>query len=323
MKVIFLGTPEFAIPTLNMLIEKHTVVGVVTQEDKPVGRSQKPVYSPVKKVALAHNIPVYQYHRIRKEGIEDLKALNADVMVTCAYGQILSQEILDITPVGVINVHGSLLPKYRGSAPIQWSIINGERTTGITILRSEAGMDDGDILLKEETNIGEYETSAELFSRLSVMGAECLDRALKLIETGKAVFTPQNHEEATVCKMIKPYMAKVDFNSSARDIANLVHGLNIWPVVKLSIQDFVFKIFTCRVLTKDDLQNIVPDLEKYEAGQVVLANSKRGLVVKCGIDYLHIIELQNQNSKRMTSNAFLNGKHINVGEFAHSVVEDE
>lgn len=323
MKVIFLGTPEFAIPTLNMLIEKHTVVGVVTQEDKPVGRSQKPVYSPVKKVALAHNIPVYQYHHIRKEGVEDLKALNADVMVTCAYGQILSQEILDITPVGVINVHGSLLPKYRGSAPIQWSIINGERTTGITILRSEAGMDDGDILLKEETNIGEYETSAELFDRLSIMGAECLDRGLKLIETGKAVFTPQNHEEATVCKMIKPYMAKVDFNSSARDIANLVHGLNVWPVVKISIQDFVFKIFTCRVMTKDDLQNIVPDLEKYEAGQVVLANSKRGLVVKCGIDYLHIIELQNQNSKRMMSNAFLNGKHINVGEFAHSVVEDE
>lgn len=323
MKVIFLGTPEFAIPTLNMLIENHDVVGVVTQEDKPVGRSHKPVFSPVKKVALAHNIPVYQYHRIRKEGVEDLKSLNADVMVTCAYGQILSQEILDITPVGVINVHGSLLPKYRGSAPIQWSIINGERMSGITILRSEAGMDDGDILLKEETQILEYETSEELFTRLSIMGAECLKKALHLIETGNAVFTPQNHEEATVCKMLKPYMAKVNFDDSARNIANLVHGLNTWPVVKISIGEYVFKLYKCRVLIKDDIEKYVSDLEKFEVGQVVLANAKRGLVVKCGTDYLHIIELQNQNAKRMTSNAFLNGKHINIGEFAHSVVEDE
>ncbi len=323
MKVIFLGTPEFAVPTLNMLIEKHTVVGVVTQEDKPVGRSQKPVFSPVKKVALAHNIPVYQYHRIRKEGVEDLNALDADVMVTCAYGQILSQEILDITPVGVINVHGSLLPKYRGAAPIQWSIINGEKKTGITILRSEAGMDDGDILLEEETDILEYETSEELFARLSVMGAKCLENALQLIETGKAVFTPQNHEEATVCKMLKPYMAKVDFSDSARNIANLVHGLNPWPVVKIAIEEYVFKVFKCRVMTDDEVRKFVPDIENFEAGQVVLANPKRGLVIKCGTDYLYIAELQNQNSKRMTSNAFLNGKHINVGASAHSVVEDE
>lgn len=323
MKVIFLGTPEFAVPTLNMLIEKHTVVGVVTQEDKPVGRSKTPVFSPVKKVAVAHNIPVFQYRRIRKEGVCDLKSLNADVMVTCAYGQILSQEILDITPVGVINVHGSLLPKYRGAAPIQWSIINGEKTTGITILRSEAGMDDGDILFEESTEIKEYETSEELFMRLSVMGAECLDKALSLIESGKAVFTPQNHDEATICKMLKPYMAKVEFGDSARNIANLVHGLNPWPVVKIAIEEYVFKVFRCRVMTDADVRKYVPELDKFEVGQVVLANAKRGLVIKCGQDYLYVAELQNQSSKRMTSNAFLNGKQITVGAYAHSVVEDE
>ncbi len=323
MKVIFLGTPEFAVPSLEMLIQNHTVVGVVTQEDKPVGRSHTPVFSPVKKIALAHNIPVFQYHRIRKEGVDDLKKLNADVMVTCAYGQILSQEILDITPVGVINVHGSLLPKYRGAAPIQWSIINGEKVTGITILRSEAGMDDGDILLEKETPIKEYETSEELFARLSIMGAECLKEALTLIESGKAVFTPQNHEEATVCKMLKPYMAKVDFSKPAIEIANLIHGLNPWPVVKIAIGDFIFKVYKARVMSVEEVEKYAPDCEKYSAGQVVLSNAKRGLVIKCEKDYLYIVELQNQNAKRMTSNAFLNGKHIEVGEFAKSVVEDE
>lgn len=323
MKVIFLGTPEFAVPTLKMLIEKHNVVGVVTQEDKPVGRSNKPVFSPVKKVAIENNIPVFQYRRIRKEGVEDLKKLNADVMVTCAYGQILSQEILDITPVGVINVHGSLLPKYRGAAPIQWSIINGEKTTGITILRSEAGMDDGDILLKQETLIGEYETSEELFSRLSVMGAECLDRALGLIERGEAVFTPQDHASATVCKMLNPAMAKVDFDKDAHTIANLIHGLNPWPVVKIAIENYIFKVFKCRVMNSSDVQKFSPDCENFKAGEVVLANAKRGLIIKCGVDYLYIAELQNQNSKRMTSNAFLNGKPISVGAVAKSVVDDE
>lgn len=323
MKIIFLGTPEFALPTLKMLIEKHDVVGVVTQLDKPVGRSKKPVYSPVKKFALEHSIPVFQYKKIRLEGVEDLKNMNADAMVTCAYGQILSQEILDITPIGVINVHGSLLPKYRGAAPIQWSIINGEKTTGITILRSEAGMDDGDILLQESTDILDGETSEQLFDRLSVMGANCLERALDLIESGKAVFTPQDHEQATVCKMLKPYMAKVDFSLPAQQIANLINGLNMWPVVKISIDDFVLKLFHANKLTRDDIIAFCPECESFEIGSVVLANAKRGLVIKCGEDYLNIIELQNQNAKRMPSKAFLNGKHIRIGAVAKSVVDDE
>ena len=323
MKVIFFGTPDFAVPTLNALIEKHEVVGVVTQLDKPIGRSKTPVFSPVKKVAVQNNIPVFQYRKIRKEGVDDLKGLNADVMVTCAYGQILSQEILDITPIGVINVHGSLLPKYRGAAPIQWSIINGDKTTGITILRSEAGMDDGDTIYMKEVDILPYETSESLFSRLSVIGAECLIHTLDLIEKGEAVYTPQNHEEATICKMLKSEMAVLDFNRSATELCNLIHGLNPWPVVKVKINDFIMKVFTARVLLEDEVRKFVPDLEKYKIGQVVLSNSKRGLVVKCGQDYLYLLEIQNQNSKRMTSNAFLNGKSIPQGSFVESVNSDE
>lgn len=323
MKVIFLGTPEFAVPTLKALIENHEVVGVVTQLDKPVGRSKTPVFSPVKKLAIQNNIPVYQYRRIRKEGVEDLKNLNADVMVTCAYGQILSQEILDITPIGVINVHGSLLPKYRGAAPIQWSIINGDKTTGITILRSEAGMDDGDTILKKEVEILPYETSESLFSRLSTIGADCLIEALRLIENGEAVFTPQDHDKATICKMLKPEMAVLDFSLPATQLCNIIHGLNPWPVVKLKINDFIFKVFTARVLSEEEVSRFVPNLSEFCQGQVVLSSPKRGLAIKCGRDYIYLLEIQNQNSKRMTSNAFLNGKNIPQGSYAESVISHE
>ena len=323
MKVIFFGTPDFAVPTLNALIKEHDVVGVVTQLDKPVGRSKTPVFSPVKKIAVANNIPVLQYKRIRKEGVDDLKNLNADVMVTCAYGQILSQEILDITPNGVINVHGSLLPKYRGAAPIQWSIINGDKTTGITILRSEAGMDDGDTIYKKEVDILPYETSEGLFERLSHIGAECLIHTLKLIENGKAVYTPQNHDEATICKMLKTEMAVLDFSRPAIELCNLIHGLNPWPIVKLKINDFVFKVFTARVMKEDEVGRFVPNLSEFKEGQVILSSPKRGLVVKCGEDYLYLLEIQNQNSKRMTSNAFLNGKTIEQGSIVESVVSHE
>ncbi len=304
MKVIFLGTPKFALPTLNALINHHEVVAVVTQPDKPQGRSNKLMPSPVKELAQKHNIPVLQYEKIRKEGVEDLKSFNADVMVTCAYGQILSQEILDITPVGVLNVHGSLLPKYRGAAPIQWAIINGDKTTGITILRSEAGMDDGDILLKEEVEIKPYETSEELFERLSYLGADCIIKALDLVAQGKAVFTPQEHEKATKCKMLKPEMGKIDFNLPAWQIANLIHGLNPWPLAHAKINNLNLKFYRAKVVECD-----VPA----KAGMVVLSSPKKGLVIKCGEGYLSIEELQAENGKRMPAKSFLNGKAIAIG----------
>ena len=304
MKIIFLGTPDFAVPTLKALIQNHEVVAVVTQPDKPHGRSSKLVPSPVKLVAIENNIPVLQYEKIKKQGVEDLKSFNADVMVTCAYGQILSQEILDITPVGVLNVHGSILPKYRGAAPIQWAIINGEKETGITILRSEAGMDDGDMLLIKTTPILENETSEELFNRLSVLGAECIIEALKLVETGKAVFTPQNHELATKCKMLKPEMGKIDFNQSAQTIVNLIHGLNPWPLCKVSINGTKFKLYRAKVVDCDS------DVKE---GTVVVSSPKKGLVVKCGNGCISIEELQSENGKRMPAKSYLNGKSIPEG----------
>ena len=304
MKIIFLGTPDFAVPTLNALIKHHDVVAVVTQPDRPQGRSNKLVPSPVKQVALEHNIPVLQYEKIRKQGVEDLKGFDADVMVTCAYGQILSQEILDITPVGVLNVHGSILPKYRGAAPIQWAVLNGDSETGITILRSEAGMDDGDILLIEKTPIYEYETSGELFDRLSVLGAECIIKALKLVEDGKAVFVPQNHELATRAKMLTPEMSKLDFSLSAHKLANKIHGLNPWPLAKATINGTKFKLYKAKVVECE---------ENGVSGSVVVANPKKGLIIKCGEGYLSVEELQPENGKRMPAKNYLNGKSIPVG----------
>ena len=304
MNIIFFGTPDFAVPTLKALIENHNVVAVVTQPDKPHGRSNKLIASPVKQLAQQHNIPVLQYEKVSKQGVQDLKAYNADVMVTCAYGQILSQEILDITKVGVLNVHGSILPKYRGAAPIQWAIINGDKETGITILRSEAGMDDGDILLIKKTNIKEYETSEELFNRLSVLGAQCIIEALNLVEQGKAVFVPQNHQLATKCKMLKPEMSKLDFNLPAKTIANKIHGLNPWPLAKVNINGINFKLFRAKV---------VDATEQGQVGSVVISSPKKGLVVKCGEGYLSLEEIQPENGKRMPTKNYLNGKPIAVG----------
>ena len=214
MRVVFLGTPDFSVNTLKAIINsKHEVVAVVTQPDKPVGRSSKLVFSPVKQVAVEHNLKVLQYNKIRLEGVDDLKALNADIMVTCAFGQILSQEIIDIAPKGIINVHASLLPKYRGAAPIQWSIINGDSETGVTIMQTEAGIDTGDIICMEKTPISETETAGELFDRLSMLGAKLLVEALDLIESGNATFTKQNDDLATHVKMLKKKMESLIFQN--------------------------------------------------------------------------------------------------------------
>ena len=189
MKVIFLGTPDFSVPTLKAIIKSHhQLLAVVTQPDKPSGRGERLSYSPVKQVALENNLKVLQYDKIRLQGVDDLKRLAPDIMVTCAFGQILSQEIIDIAPHGIINVHASLLPKYRGAAPIQWSILNGDKETGVTIMQTEAGIDTGDIIAVEKTIISPEETAGELFDRLSFIGAELLVRTLDDIEQGTAIF---------------------------------------------------------------------------------------------------------------------------------------
>ena len=304
MKIIYFGTPDFAVKPLEKLIENFEVVAVVTQPDKPVGRSSKPMPCAVKQCAMSHNIPVLQYNKIRVEGVDDLKSFNADIMVSCAYGQIFSKEILDITPYGMYNIHGSILPKYRGSAPIQWSIINGEEYSGITILKTDVGLDDGDMLLIRPVKINQYETSGELFDRLSIVGADAIVDAIRMIQNGDFTLTPQNHNEATLCKMLKPEMSIIDFSMSAQDVANMIHGINPWPVAKIDIAGTVFKIF--RVKVRDDLSGI--------PGEVLVASSKQGLVISCGTGSIELEEIQPNNGKRMSAKSYLNGKSIALGE---------
>lgn len=304
MKVIFFGTPAFAVPSLDTIAKHHEVVAVVTQLDKPVGRNKQPVFSPVKQYAVEHGIKVLQYEKVRRDGVDDLKALNADIMVSCAYGQIFSKEILDITPNGMYNIHGSILPKYRGSAPIQWSIINGEKYAGITILKTDVGLDDGDMLLKKAVEIKPYETSEELFERLSVVGAECIEKALSIIETGDFTLIPQDQNQATKCTMLNPEMSKLNFNLPAIQVCNMIHGINPWPVAKVQIEGKNFKVFRA----------VVSDNEySGQAGEVVVANNKQGLIIKCGVGAVEFTEIQPDNGKRMTAKSYLNGKKIDLG----------
>jgi len=303
MKIIYFGTPDFAVKPLEKLIENAEVVAVVTQPDRPVGRSNKPVACPVKQVALSHNIPVLQYEKIRRDGVEDLKALNADMMVSCAYGQIFSKEILDITSLGMYNIHGSILPKYRGAAPIQWSIINGEEYCGITILKTDVGMDDGDILLTVPVKIKKDETSGELFDRLSVVGANAIVDAVKLLESGNYTLTPQNEAEATKCSMLSPEMSTIDFSKTAQEVANIIHGINPWPIAKVNIEGNIFKVY--KVSVRNDYHG--------KAGEVLVASNRQGLIIGCGDNAIEVLEIQPQNGKKMSAKSYLNGKQISVG----------
>lgn len=310
MNIVFFGTPDFAVPTLEKLISSHhNVIAVVTQPDKPVGRNGKVVFSPVKQLALKHNIKVLQYEKIRRDGVTELKNLNADVFVTAAYGQILSKEILEASKHGVFNVHGSLLPKYRGAAPIQWAVINGEKTTGITILKSDVGMDDGDIILKRPVEILPNETAGELFDRLKIVGAECLIEALTMLENGTITYTPQNHNEATVCKMLKKEMSKIDFNKTSTQVKNLVLGLNPWPICEINAIEGRFKVYRAEVVEQQKVENLKLN-NNVKNGEVVVSSPKQGLIVKCADGFVELTEMQAENGKVMPTKNLLNGKHI-------------
>ncbi len=306
MKVIFLGTPEFACNVLQEIINsKHQVVAVVCQPDKVSGRGNKVLPPPAKVLANQYNIPVYQFNKIRVDGVETLKSIDADIMVTAAYGQILSQEIIDICKHKIINVHGSLLPKLRGASPIQYSILNGDDVTGITIMRTEAGVDTGPILLQEKVAIDERDTYGTLSEKLSKVGAKLLVNALDIIESGKDTWTAQNDEEATFTKMIKPEFEMLDFGDTSKNIVNKVRALNPNPVAKMVFGEQVFKIFEAK--SSDALFN------NARIGEVVVSSPKQGLVIKCGDGAVEIVELQAPNGKRMSAKSYLNGKKIEVG----------
>ena len=302
MKIIFLGTPDFSASILECLISsRHDIVGVVTQPDKESGRGHKVLPTPVKVLAQKHNIPVYQFKRISKE-CDVLKDLNADIMITAAYGQILRQNVLDLTPKGVINVHASLLPKYRGSSPIQWCIIKGEEETGVTIMKTDIGVDTGDMILAKKVNIASDETAGELFDKLSNLGKEALLEALDLIESGDATYTPQDHEKMSHYPMLDKESGKIDFSANAKDIVNLCRGLNPWPVAFINLDEQnKLKVYKASVVATSD---------NSPCGTVLYCDSKNGLVIKCGDSAVSLDIIQTAGTKAMPAKDYLRGRKL-------------
>ena len=301
MKIIYLGTPDFAVKALEAINNsKHEILAVVTQPDRPFGR--KAVITPcaVKQKAVELGLKTLSYEKIRLEGVEDLKALNPDIMVTCAFGQILSSEILEIAKYGVINIHASLLPKYRGSAPIQYSVINGDSKTGVTIMQTEVGVDTGDILMQKEIDILPDETAGELFDRLSLLGAEIITEALDNIENGVITRTPQNEALATHVKMLSKKDGEIDFSKPAIDIKNLVRGLNPWPIAYTYFGDKTLKIYKAEVSAL-----------KGGIGEVLSLDN--GITIGTGENSITLLEVQLEGSKKMPVKDFLLGHKINVG----------
>lgn len=307
MRIVFLGTPDFAVPSLQMLMDEgYHVVGVFTQPDRPVGRSKKLQASPIKQCAQENGIDVFQVEKIRQaEGSRILQELQPDLMITAAFGQILSKENLQAPTIGCINVHGSLLPKYRGAAPIQWAVINGETETGITTMLTDEGLDTGDMLEKRVVHIGENETAGELFDRMAGEGASLLKSTLQKLMDGQLEREKQDEAKATHCKSLRKEEGKIDWARSARQIFNQVRGMNPWPCAFSEIDGSTMKIWTCEVMDMED--------RDYEMGEIVYADAKHGLIVKTGDGFLSLKEIQMAGSKRMDANAYLNGRSWPVG----------
>ncbi len=304
MRIVFMGTPEFAVPSLEALtaLEDVKVVGVFTQPDRPKGRGKKLAASPVKDAALKAGIPVFQPERIRKTGVEDLKELKPDICVTAAFGQILSQEILDIPPMGNINVHASLLPKHRGSAPIAHAIMAGDHTAGVTTMMMDAGIDTGDMLLKAETEIGESETCGELTERLSQIGAELLIRTIAEMKAGTLQRIPQNEAEMTYDPMLNKEMGIPDFIADAEKVRGQINGLNPWPCVSVPLGEERLKLL--RAVTAEGTG---------DAGSVIAADPKNGLVIACGRGAVRILEVQAPGGKKMRAEDYLRGHALDKG----------
>jgi len=311
MKIVFMGTPDFAAGALEALIEAgHEITVVVTQPDKAKGRSKELQFSPVKECALRHGLPVFQPVRIKKaEEMEQLRKYEADIYVVAAFGQILSQEILDIPPYGSLNIHASLLPKYRGASPIQNVIIDGEEKTGITIMQMDAGIDTGDMLYKKEIVIEDEDTFETLHDKLMVLGGEAIVEALHLLEEGKLVPEKQNEEESSHVTLITKNMGQIDFGKDAHTIDRLIRGMNPWPSAYTYYKGKQMKIWKARPV--QDV--IVPEECNVRPGMVVAVN-KDSFVVATAEGFLQIMELQLEGKKRMSTHDFLLGVKITVGE---------
>ncbi|MCR5758540.1 MAG: methionyl-tRNA formyltransferase [Selenomonas sp.] len=303
-RVVFMGTPEFAVPCLAALHEQCEVIAVITQPDKPRGRGQKLLPSPVKAWAEAHDLPVYQPVKIKTEDFTaQLAAMQPDLMVVVAFGQILSQQILDIPEYGCINVHASLLPRYRGAAPMQWCVINGEEKTGVTTMFMDAGLDTGDMLLKAELPIGEDTTLAEVHDGLMEMGAKVLMDTLAKLSDGTLERIPQP-AESNYAPMLTKTTGQIDWSKTAKDVHNLVRGLNSWPGAYTHLDGEKYKIWRTRC---------TGEKASASAGTIVKADKKAGLFAAAGDEILEILELQAPGKKKMQAKDYLNGHGFAVG----------
>ena len=337
MKIVYMGTPDFAAHILNELLTqgRHEIAAVVTQPDRPRDRNILTA-SPVKELALKNNITgielrglprdsipvdgvvnlplqankfapcikILQYEKIGREGAEELRALKADIFITAAYGQILTQEILDIAPHGVINVHASLLPKYRGAAPVQWAVIKGEKETGVSIMKTEAGLDCGPVLIFRKTDIGANETAGELLNRLKYTGADALKEALDIIESGKAVYIPQDEKQATFFPPLRKTDGEIDFNKTATEVVSLIRGVNPWPGAYTYFNESILKIWSAEVARTDGRGS--------NPGRVV-SSGKSGVFVECGAGAVRLLEIQAAGGKRMPAAEYIKGRQILPG----------
>ncbi len=336
MRIVFMGTPDFAKVSLEGLYNSgHEILAVVTNPDKPKGRGMKLLASPVKEYALEKGFKIYQPIKVRKneEFINEVRGLNPDVLVVVAYGKILPKEILEIPKYGAINVHGSLLPKYRGAAPIQWAVINGEAETGITTMFMDEGMDTGDMILKESTKIGEDETTGELWERMSYIGSKLLVQTLEKIDNIKEkdklsfeelkiiVGAEKQGEDFSVAPMLQKEIAKIDWSKSGIEIKNLVRGLN--PIIGAysMLNGKKIKFWKVDLVTNNEIEREFPETKEYaeriskiENGTILFADKKKGIFVKTNDGAIALLELQGENSKKMDFKSFLNGNNVEAGE---------
>ncbi len=309
-RILFMGTPDFALPSLELVHKKYGVSAVICQPDKINGRGNKITFGPIKEYALTNNIPVYQPETFKNNAcIELIKEIDPNLIIVAAYGKILPEYVLNYPKYGCINVHGSLLPKYRGASPIQASVLNGDDVTGITIMHMDKELDSGDIILQKETKIDFYETAGELFDRLSVMGAECLCEAIELLLDGKAPRTPQNHNMSTHVSMIKKEMGKLDFSLSAKKIKCLVYGLNPWPSAYVETKNNLYKI-----------HKVILGRPTDKKSGTIVSVSKDGIEVACGdFNTIIITEIQKQGKRKMDAYSFSLGHTISEGSDIYSL----
>lgn len=322
MRIIFMGTPEFAVPVLKGLVDskEHEVTAVITQPDKARGRSGKLVYTPVKEAAVEAGIPVYTPKRVKEaEFVNQLKSIPCDVIVVVAFGQLLSKEILDYPKYGCINVHASLLPRWRGAAPMQWAILSGDEKTGLTTMQMDVGLDTGDMLLKKEVEIAPEETGESLHDRLAALGSELLLNTLQGIQEGTLSPVPQKEEESTYASMLTKEMGKINWEEPAEKIERYVRGLNSWPSAYTGFRTKTLKVWRAEVLKEEEISSLKKEIEPFGEKEVstpgmVVKVEKNSFIVKAGTGYLRLLEVQLEGKKRMDAGSFLRGVSVEKGE---------